>query len=86
MQKKTKTEESVTDFPDVVSVLPAARLLNPSRIFVAEKKKLIDRGKSRSLSLLFDCHRSRARNIKEGAACELIGAKKGRNFQFNLFL
>ena len=47
LQKKTKTEESVTfqnifsliaDFRHVVSVLPAARLLNPSRIFVAEKK------------------------------------------------
>ena len=47
LHKKTKTEESVTfqnifsliaDFRDVVSVLPAARLLNPSRIFVAEKK------------------------------------------------
>ena len=24
-------------------------------------------------------YRSRARNIKETAACELIGAKKGRN-------
>ena len=95
LHKKTKTEESVTfqnifsliaDFRDVVSVLPAARLLNPSRIFVAPKKKLIDRGKSRSLSLLFDCHRSQARNIKKAAAWELIGAKKGSNFQFNLFL
>ena len=95
LHKKTKTEESVTfqnifsliaDFRDVVSVLPAARLLNPSRIFVAQKKKLIDRGKSRSLSLLFDCHRSQARNIKKAAAWELIGAKKGSNFQFNLFL
>ena len=47
LHKKTKTEESVTfqnifsliaDFRDVVSVLPAARILNPSRIFVAEKK------------------------------------------------
>ena len=47
LYKKTKTEESVTfqnifsliaDFRDVVSVLPAARLLNPSRIFVAQKK------------------------------------------------
>ena len=26
------------------------------------------------------------RNIYEAAACELIGVKKGRNFQFNLFL
>ena len=95
LHKKTKTEESVTfqnifsliaDFRDVVSVLPAARLLNPSRIFVAGKKKLIDRGKSRTLSLLFDCHRSQARNIKKATAWELIGAKKGSNFQFNLFL
>ena len=43
---------------------------------VAEKKKLIDRGKSSSFSLLFDCHSSRARNIKKAAAWELIGAKK----------
>ena len=94
MHKKTKTEESVTfqnifsliaDFRDVVSVLPAARLLNPSRIFVADKKKLIDRGKSRSLSLLFDCHRSQARNIKKAAAWELIGAKKGAIFSLIYF-
>ena len=36
-----------------------------------------------SLSWLFDCHRSWARNITTTATCELIGAKKGRNFQFN---
>ena len=29
-----------------------------------------------SLTWLFDCHRSRARNINVAAACELIGAKK----------
>ena len=31
-------------------------------------------------------YRSRARNIKETAACELVGAKKGRNVQFYSFL
>ena len=31
-------------------------------------------------------YRSPARNIKETATCELIGAKKGRNFQFYTFL
>ena len=75
----------MADFRDVVSVLPAARLLNASRI-CGWKKKLIDRGKSRSFSLLFDCHSSRARKIKKAAAWELIGAKKGSNFQFHLFL
>ena len=47
---------------------------------------LIDREKPRSPSWFFDCHRSRAPNIKKVTACELIGAKKGRNFKFNLFL
>ena len=75
----------MADFRDVVSVLTAARLIKASRIFVA-KQKLIDREKPRSLSWLFDCHRSRARNINEAVACKLIGAKKGRNFQFNLCL
>ena len=91
--EKIKAEESMTfrnifssmaDFRDAVSVLPAARLIKASRIFVAVQKP--NREKSRSLSWLFDCHRSRARNIKEAAACELNGATKGRNFQFNLFL
>ena len=76
---------SMADFRDVVSVLPAARLIKASRIFVA-LQKLIDREKSRSRSWRFYCYRSGARNIKKGASCELIGAKKGRNFQFNLFL
>ena len=52
---------------------------------VAEKKNLIDRGKSRSFSLLFDCHSSRARNIKKAAAWELIGAKKGAIFSLIYF-
>ena len=43
-------------------------------------KKLIDREKSRSLSWLFYFHRSRARNTKEAADRELIGAKKGAIF------
>ena len=43
-------------------------------------KKVIDREKSRSLSWLFDCHHSQARNIKEAAACKLIGAEKGAIF------
>ena len=47
MQKKFKAEESVTlqniffsvaDFRDVVSVLPAARLIKASRIFEALQK------------------------------------------------
>ena len=46
-KKKIKAEESMTfqnifssmaDFGDVVSVLPAARLIEASRIFVAEQK------------------------------------------------
>ena len=75
----------MADFRDVVSVLPAARLIKASRIFMAVQK-LTDHEKSRSLSWPFDCHRSRARNIKEAVACELNGATKGRNFHFNLFL
>ena len=62
---------SMADFRDVISVLP---------------KKLIDRQKSRSLSLFFYCHRSRFCNFKKAAACELTGTEKGRDFQFNLFL
>ena len=64
----------------------AARLIEASLIFVAVQKKLIDREKPRSPSWFFDCHRSRAPNIKKATAYELIGAKKGRNFKFNLFL
>ena len=67
----------------------AARLIEASLIFVAVQKKLIDREKPRSPSWFFDCHRSRAPNVKKATACELIeliGAKKGRNFKFNLFL
>ena len=60
----------------------AARLLKASRIFVAEKKKLFDREKSRSLSLIINCHRSRTRNIKKAAAWVLIGAKKGSLIYF----
>ena len=46
-EKQIKAEESMTfqnifssmaDFGDVVSVLPAARLIKASRIFVAEQK------------------------------------------------
>ena len=46
-KKKIKAEESMTfqnifssmaDFGDIVSVLPAARLIKASRIFVAEQK------------------------------------------------
>ena len=65
----------------------AARLIEASLIFGAVQKKLIDREKPRSASWFFYCHRSRAPNrIKKMTACELIGAKKGRNFKFNLFL
>jgi len=64
---------------DVVSVLQAARLIKQVESLLL-KKKLIDCEKSKSLSWLSDCHRSRARNIKEAAACELIGAKKGTIF------
>ena len=52
---------SMVDFCDVASVLPEARLIKASRIFVAVQK-LIDLEKSRILSWIFDCHRSRARN------------------------
>ena len=64
----------------------AARLIEASLIFVAVQKKLIDREKPRSPSWFFDCHRCQAPNIKKATASELIGAKKGRNFKFNLFL
>ena len=37
-----------------------------------------------SLSWLFDCHRSRTRNINVAAACELSSAKKGSNIIFSL--
>ena len=74
----------MADFRDVVSVLPAARLIKASRIFVA-LQKLIDREKSGSRSWRFHCYRSQARNIKKGAACELIGAKKGAIFSLIYF-
>ena len=78
---------STSDFRDVVSVLPAARLIKVTEVeSLWLCKRLTDRKKSRSLPWLFDCHRSRARNIKEAAVCELNGAIKGRNFQFKLFL
>ena len=64
----------------------AARLIEASLILGAVKKKLIAREKPRSPSWFFDCHRSRAPNIKKVTACELTGAKKGRNLKFNLFL
>ena len=60
VEKKFKAEESVTfqtifssmaDFRDVVLVLPVARLIKASRIFLAEHKA------NRSLSWVFDCHR-----------------------------
>ena len=77
---------SRVDFCDVVSVLPCSPTnKGKQNIFDAVRKKLIDREKSRSPSWLFDCHRCWARNIIKAAACELIGAKTGRNFQFNLF-
>ena len=75
--EKIKAEESVTfqiifssiaDFRDVVSVLLAARLIKASRIFVAEHKANRPWDIKESF-LAFDCHRSRARNIKEAAAC-----------------
>ena len=74
----------MADFRDVVSVLPAARLIRQVESLLL-KKKLIDREKSRSLSWLSDCHRSRARKIKEAAACELIGTKKGAIFSLIYF-
>ena len=81
---------SRADFCDVVSVLPRSPTNNGKQnIFDAVRKKLIDREKSRSPSWLFDCHRSRERNIKKtkkiNCLC-IFGAKKGCNFQFNLFL
>ena len=49
------------------------------------RTKLIDRGKSRSPSWLFDCHRCWARNIKKAAASELIGVKKRAIFSLIYF-
>ena len=91
MQKKIKAEESMTFrnifssmavFRDAVSVLPAAWLIKASRIFVAVQKANRPWEIKESF-LAFDCHHSRARNIKEAAAYELNGATKERNFQIN---
>ena len=62
----------------------AARLIKASRIFVAVLKKLTDIEKSKSHSWLFDCHPSRARNIKKAAA--FVNWLAPEQFQFNLFL
>ena len=77
---------SMADFRDVVSVamLPAARLIKASRIFWLWKK-LMDREKSRSLSWLFDCHRSRARNIKKRLIVSWFAPKKGAIFSLIFF-
>ena len=71
---------SMADFRDTLSVLLAAQLIKASKykIFVAVQKA--NRPWEISLSWLFDCHRSRARNIKKAAARKLFGAKKGRIF------
>ena len=85
MHKKIKAEESVTFqniffsmayFGDVVSVLPAARLIKASRIFVAEQKANRP-WEIKGSFLAFWLASGRASNIKEAAACELIGAKQG---------
>ena len=70
----------MADFRDVVSALPGARLIKAISESLWLNKKVIDRDKSRSLSWLFNCHHSQVRNIKEAAACKLIGAKKGAIF------
>ena len=58
------------------------------RIFVESLwlcEKLIDRKKSRSLSWLFDCHRSRTRNIKKRLFVSWLAPKKGVIFSFIYF-
>ena len=93
MQKKIKAEESVTfqnifssmaDFGDVVSVLPAARLIKGRKIFVAEQKANRP-WEIKEPFLAFWLSSGRASNIKGAAACELIGAKKGAIFSLIYF-
>ena len=48
-------------------------------------KELIDRKKSRSLSWLFDCHLSRARNIKKWLLVIWLAPKKGAIFNVIYF-
>ena len=48
-------------------------------------KKLIDRVKLRSLSWLFDCHRSRARNIKKRLLVSWLAPKEGAIFSLIYF-
>ena len=76
---------SMADFRDVVSVLLAARLIKASRIFVAVQKanQPWEINESFLAFLLFEF--LSGPQLQKVAACELIGAKKGRNFQFNLF-
>ena len=64
--------------------MPAARLIKASKIFVAVQKANRPREIKESF-LGFDCHHSRAHNIKKAAACELIGAKKGAIFSLIYF-
>ena len=55
---------------------------------MAVQKNQIDREKSRSPSWLFDCHRSRARNIKKTkkpTACAFLEPKKGAIFSLIYF-
>ena len=92
-EKKIKAEESVTfqnifssmaDFGDVVSVLPAARLIKASRIFVAEQKANRT-WEIKDSFLAFWWSSVGASNVKEAAACELIGTKKGAIFSLIYF-
>ena len=77
---------SMAYFRDVVSVLPAARLIKASRIFEALQKTnstVKNQGVVPGVLIVIVVEPA---TLKKGAACELIGAKKGRNFQVNLFL
>ena len=74
----------MADFGDVVSVLPAARLIKASRIFVAEQKAN-RRWEIKEYFLAFWLSLGGASNVKEAAACELIGARKGAIFSLFYF-
>ena len=72
---------SMADFRAVDRGCHAARLIKARRIFVAVRKRLIDN----EPSWLFDCHRMPT--LKQRLRLQIDWRqKKGRSFQFNLFL
>ena len=83
--EKIEAEGSVT-FQNIFSSLSAVRdvVIKASKIFVAVQKANPP-WEIKDYFLDFDCYRSRARNIKKAAACELIGAKKGAIFSLIYF-